>query len=587
MIMKERDERLRPYIEALPDIVKYQIVTKLMLGVWLFVLGRLFRLLLNSTGRVAVTSGDFTFLFTTWQGILIIVIALASLFMYVALDLNAKVILSKNLITSENVSIWKSCLEAVQSVFRLLNLQGIGIAIYILLIAPLLGVGFSITLTKGFYIPTFISSVIADTPLYLILASAAAIVFVVAGIGNIFILHGIIIDNMSVKDAGRQSGAIMKANWKDFVKQNVVFILVMTAVLAIITLAVLVLPLFITQILPLPENFKRGLIIFFMLEGIVLSVIADLIATPFYMMKMTQLYYTYKTGETFVYKGRKVNTHKYDFYAIGVLAVAIITFAVFLNQNFDDIFPLESQVQIIAHRGGGAEGAENTVSGLETAWQLGAYGSEIDIQRTKDGYYILNHDGNFARVAGDNRRPEEMTLAEIRELSVDGEPIPTFEEILEASKGKMVLFTELKGETADRQMADDAVRIIKEYGMEDEVVLISLKYDVIDYIETNYPEMQTGFLTFASFGDTALLNCDYLALEEESATADSISAVHKQGKKVLIWTANKKESQRFFFCSSADAVITDNVYQATEVLNEIRNRSDLSRIIDKIKEILS
>ena len=585
--MKDRDARLRPYIEALPDIIKYQVVTKLMLGIWLFLLGRLFRFLLNSTGRVAVTSGDFTFLFTTWQGILIIIVALSTLFMYVALDINAKIILSRNLLNGEQGSIWKSCLEAAKSVLRLIDIRGVGIVIYILLIAPILGIGFSITLTKGFYIPTFISSVIADTPLYLILASVAALVFMSVGVANLFILHGIVIDNMSVRDAGRQSQTIMKENWKDFVKQNIVFVLVMALVLGIIAAVVLVLPLLVTSILPLSDGIKRGLTIFFMLNGLLLSLTADLIAIPFYMMKMTQLYYKYKTGEEYQYRGRKVNTHRYDFYALAGVFVLIIIVSVYLNANFDRIFPLESQVMIIAHRAGGIEGAENTVSGLEAASRLGAYGSEIDIQRTKDGYYILNHDGNFERVAGDKRKPEEMTLAEIRELTVDGEPIPTFEEILEASKGKIVLFTELKGETADKQMCDDAVRIIKEYGMEDEVVLISLKYDLIDYIETVYPEMQTGFLTFASFGDTALLNCDYLALEEESATADSISAIHKQGKKVLIWTSNKKQSQHYFFCSSADAVITDNVSQAAEVINEIRNRSDLTRIIDRIKELLS
>ena len=71
-------------------------------------------------------------------------------------------------------------------------------------------------------------------------------------------------------------------------------------------------------------------------------------------------------------------------------------------------------------------------------------------------------------------------------------------------------------------------------------VLISLKYELIDYIETNYPDMQTGFLTFASFGNTAALNCDYIGLEEESATTDAINAIHKEGKKVLVWTANEE-----------------------------------------------
>lgn len=585
--MNQRDERLKPYLEALPDIIRYQVVTKILLGAWLFLLGRLFRILLNSTGRVAVTSGDYLFLFGTWQGIFIILIALSSLFVYVALDLNTMIILSKNLLKGENNSVWRSCLDAVKSVYRLLNIKGIGILIYIALIAPVIGIGFSITLTKSFYIPTFISSVIADTPLYLILASLAAIIFIAIGIANLFLLHGIVLDKMSIEDAGRQSQSFIDKNWKDYLWQNIVFILVMACVLGIIALAVLVLPLFVTDILPLSAGLKRGLTVFFVLQGIILSFVADLVAMPLYMMKMTQLYYKYKTGEVFHYEGRQFKAHAYDKYLLIGSLIGVVLIAIFLNHNFDDVFPKDTEVKIIAHRGGGSEGAENTVSGLETAWMKGAYGSEIDIQRTKDGHYILNHDGNFARVAGDKRKPEEMALEEIRKLSVDGEPIPTLEEMLDASKGKVILFIELKGETADKQMADDTVRIVKERHMENEVVLISLKYDLIDYIETSYPEMETGFLTFASFGDTALLNCDYLALEEESATADSIAAIHKQGKKVLIWTANKKESQRHFFCSSADALITDNVTQAMQVLEEISERSDLSRIIDRIKEFIS
>ena len=107
--MNQRDEKLKPYLEALPDIIRYQVATKLLLGVWLYLLGRLFRLLLNSTGRVAVTSGDFAFIFTTWQGIAILAIALVSLFVYVALDLNVTIILSRSMLFEENKPFWHIC----------------------------------------------------------------------------------------------------------------------------------------------------------------------------------------------------------------------------------------------------------------------------------------------------------------------------------------------------------------------------------------------------------------------------------------------------------------------------------------------
>ena len=268
--------------------------------------------------------------------------------------------------------------------------------------------------------------------------------------------------------------------------------------------------------------------------------------------------------------------------AICIALLGVIGITLVMNTFFDTIFPLESHVEIIAHRAGGNEGPEHTIKGLEAAYQYGAYGCEIDIQRTKDGFYVLNHDNTFKRVAGDNRKPQEMTLEEVKALSVEGEPVPTYEEVLDACRGKLILFTELKGNTADRRMADDAVRMIKAHGMEEECVLISLKYDLIDYIESNYPEMQTGFLTFASFGDTAALHFDYLGLEEESATADAIQAIHDQGKKALVWTANESESQHYFLCSNADGLITDNVKQASQIKQELAERNDLERIVDLI-----
>ena len=114
-------------------------------------------------------------------------------------------------------------------------------------------------------------------------------------------------------------------------------------------------------------------------------------------------------------------------------------------------------------------------------------------------------------------------------------------------------------------------------------MLISLKYELIDYIETQYLEMQTAFLTFASFGKTAELNCDYIGLEEESATADAIRAIHDQGKRVLVWTSNERKAQRYFLCSQADGLITDNVKQATEIKAELSERTELQRIIDRIQ----
>ena len=146
-------QKLKPYWKALPNIFCYQILTKAIIMVWIIVLKEAFYLLLKGTGRVALTSGDFVFLFQSWQGILILALGLVSLYIYAALDLNAKVALSRQLVCggAERVSITKSLKEGLDATRRMTCLRGIGVVLYIALIAPLLGFGvsFSLTLTAA------------------------------------------------------------------------------------------------------------------------------------------------------------------------------------------------------------------------------------------------------------------------------------------------------------------------------------------------------------------------------------------------------------------------------------------------------
>ena len=147
-----------------------------------------------------------------------------------------------------------------------------------------------------------------------------------------------------------------------------------------------------------------------------------------------------------------------------------------------------------------------------------------------------------------------MTLEEIMDLKIRDTTgnggllsVPTLEEMLDHSKGKVKLFLELKGETADRDMADDVVKAVKERDMVDDVALISLDYDVIDYAEQMYPEMETGVLIFGAVGDVTNLNCDMIIMEEEMASvASTVRKIHDAGKKAGVWTVNTERAMRKF-----------------------------------------
>lgn len=579
---EKRRNRIYPYLQAMPVFLRYQAASKLLLAVILYLLRQTALRVLHSAGRTAVSSGDLRFIFTSWQGIVLLLLGALTLLVYTGLDLNIKILLSGKMLRGEKEALIASIRECLVSLKKFLSPVGLLIILYTALLAPTIGFGLSISLTEDLYIPRFITSVIQTTPLYYAAYITAEILFVALGFFGFFSLYGIILDNIPASAAVRQSFRLVRKNRRDYLKQNLQYLFTVILFFIVIVLTAVPAPLIIAYSFDLPHEVQRLVLIIVCMSLVFLLGLGGLMLTPLYIMKMTRVYVSYTEEKEVNYPLNRRRENLLLFLRTAFFAMMVFGLSWIMNGHFDEIFPASAGVPVIAHRASGSEGTENTVSGIDTVYQLGAYGSEIDIQRTKDGAYVLNHDNTFERVAGDSRRPSEMTMEEIRKLSVRGEPVSTLEEMLEACRGKVTLFIELKGDTADRQMADDTVRIVKEAGMQDQCVLISLKYDLIDYIETTYPEMETGCLTFVSFGNIASLNCDYIGLEEECATYQLIEAIHEKNKKVLVWTVNEESDQKNFMLMNIDGMITDNVRQAMEVKSRLENRTDLERIVDTL-----
>ena len=211
------------------------------------------------------------------------------------------------------------------------------------------------------------------------------------------------------------------------------------------------------------------------------------------------------------------------------------------------------------------------------------------MQRTSDGYYVINHDDNFKRLAGVNRTPQSMTFLEVRGLTLtdphfpaEPYPVATLSDLLDACRGKEKLFIELKGVTADKKMADDVVRIVREKNMVSEVVIISLSYRVINYVETHYPEFDTGVLFFAGVGNLPKLNCDILLLEEESVSNARIAEAHDAGKQIGVWTVNDSNGLSRFLDSEVDYIITDDIRLAKETEQDLLSRTPYEVFEDRL-----
>ena len=131
---------------------------------------------------------------------------------------------------------------------------------------------------------------------------------------------------------------------------------------------------------------------------------------------------------------------------------------------------------VVVHRGRWDRAPENSLAAIAEAITAGHRIVEIDVRATADGGLVLLHDESFARMAGLDRRPEEMTLAEIARLRLrarDGGPanaatdegVPTLADVFALTRGRLFLHLDVK----DRQVIPAVLAAARAHGTIGEV----------------------------------------------------------------------------------------------------------------------
>lgn len=104
----------------------------------------------------------------------------------------------------------------------------------------------------------------------------------------------------------------------------------------------------------------------------------------------------------------------------------------------------------VAHRTGGFGAPENSVEGVRRAIAGGISLIETDIRFTKDGAWVMLHDPELSRTTNLRGPVSEKTLAELQAARLsDGEPLPRFQDLYAASRGRAILVLDLKVNAVD------------------------------------------------------------------------------------------------------------------------------------------
>ena len=284
------------------------------------------------------------------------------------------------------------------------------------------------------------------------------------------------------------------------------------------------------------------------------------------------------------------------------------------------------KIDIIGHRGAAGLAPENTLSAFKKACEIGVDAVELDVLLTADDKIVVHHDYNLnpeiARTADGEwlNRPgpviRDLTLANLKtydfgrlkpgtrysrrypeQQPVDGEHIPTLEEVISLLKAKCdpatQLWIEIKTNPekpdltpAPGAVADAVVQLLRMQNSTERVRILSFDWRALVHIQKNEPEIPTVYLSLEGKSLNNIkagrpgaspwmagLDIDdfsgsipqavkaaggrYWAPYYKHLTNDLLNEAHALGIQVFVWTPDKRGDMIRLIEMGVDGIITN------------------------------
>jgi glycerophosphoryl diester phosphodiesterase len=232
-----------------------------------------------------------------------------------------------------------------------------------------------------------------------------------------------------------------------------------------------------------------------------------------------------------------------------------------------------------AHRGGAADGLENTVRQFRRAVEAGYRYIETDVHATRDGRLVAFHDATLDRVTDGAGRIADLPWRDVAHARVAGEePVPLFEELLETfpevrwnvdvkAEPALLPFLDLIGRTD----AWDRVCL----GSFSEARVVRAQRLAGPRLATSYGTRGVLNLRLRSWGLPAAVRRSAVAAqvpEQQSGiqVVDHrfVRAAHAHGLQVHVWTINEAERMHRLLDLGVDGIMTDHIDTLRKVMED-------------------
>lgn len=225
--------------------------------------------------------------------------------------------------------------------------------------------------------------------------------------------------------------------------------------------------------------------------------------------------------------------------------------------------------KMIAHRGLSGLETENTCSAFVAAGNRSYYGIETDIHTTADGNYIIIHDGDLKRVAGERLRVEDSDQSVLRAVTLYDKGgrktradlmLPTLEEYLSiCARYEKLAVLELKNEMTAEQVYGIVDRIASA-GYTDNTTIISFSFQNLLHARAARADISAQFLCTSSFErvypEMVRRGID-LDIAERAVTGELVERLHRDGLAVNCWTVDDPKRAAELSALGVDYITTN------------------------------
>jgi glycerophosphoryl diester phosphodiesterase len=208
---------------------------------------------------------------------------------------------------------------------------------------------------------------------------------------------------------------------------------------------------------------------------------------------------------------------------------------------------------IVAHRGWSGVAPENTMAAFRLAMADPRISwIELDVQLSKDGVPVVIHDYKLRRTTGASGAVKDYTFKQLSKLDngswfspeFHNERIPTLEQVLKETKGRIHLNIELK--TKDNLypgLEKAVINLVQAYSIEADVVITSFDTHALKTTKLLAPSIRTGLITsivpITIRDQLRILGADLLSMDYRIVEPTFVHSMVESGFDVMVWTVNE------------------------------------------------